>query len=427
MSKRTNRRHERLLFHYSSALERGDFETVAGILREAERDPALEQMIDELNAVYSAETAGSNNHLNLKEFPMVTAVYAPTPRRAIMRLPDFSLTAAAALLIVALMGVILGTRIQGNGVWQSGGNNYPAAVGLPTLQSDQLCSVTVLAAADVRSRPMTNGVVVGLLVAGAQVDVYDLVVLYDQQGDAAVWYYVVTPDMQGWVTATALNATTCPQQQLATPTPVPMSDNISIETATPFPLTVDQPTLVPLGSVEASASIQLEPTVMLVPDIAVEPMTCTDAILADAEVHSLPSPDSTMLGILPSGARVIVRDTTTQDNGAVWHFVTANEVQGWVSAQVLESCTTTLPATPPTYLDYVVQPGDTMLSILSQFQLDTSALPEIQRLNNLTDLNNILLGMTLRLPLPTGTSSAVPVALPTVAPPTPPPTATPIR
>ncbi|MCC6804382.1 MAG: hypothetical protein IT319_15980, partial [Anaerolineae bacterium] len=44
-----SKQYEQLLFRYSSALERGDFETVADVLRQAERDPALEQMILDMN------------------------------------------------------------------------------------------------------------------------------------------------------------------------------------------------------------------------------------------------------------------------------------------------------------------------------------------------------------------------------------------
>lgn len=46
---------EKALFKYSSALERGDFETVATVLRDAESDPTLERMILEANEVYCTE------------------------------------------------------------------------------------------------------------------------------------------------------------------------------------------------------------------------------------------------------------------------------------------------------------------------------------------------------------------------------------
>lgn len=46
---------ERMLFRYSMALERGDFDTVASILEAAANNPALNRMIQELDAAYTAD------------------------------------------------------------------------------------------------------------------------------------------------------------------------------------------------------------------------------------------------------------------------------------------------------------------------------------------------------------------------------------
>jgi hypothetical protein len=53
---------EKALYHYSSALERGDFEVVSAILGKAGRDPALERMLLEVNEVYRAEMEGRPVH-----------------------------------------------------------------------------------------------------------------------------------------------------------------------------------------------------------------------------------------------------------------------------------------------------------------------------------------------------------------------------
>jgi LysM repeat protein len=59
----------------------------------------------------------------------------------------------------------------------------------------------------------------------------------------------------------------------------------------------------------------------------------------------------------------------------------------------------TLPAQPtPQYYVYVVQPGDTLLSILARFGLDASALPDVLRANNLTEDSVIAPGITLYVP-----------------------------
>ena len=49
---------EKALYHYSSALERGDFGVVSAILGKAGRDPALERMLLGMNEVYRAEMEG---------------------------------------------------------------------------------------------------------------------------------------------------------------------------------------------------------------------------------------------------------------------------------------------------------------------------------------------------------------------------------
>lgn len=50
---------ERALYQYTSALEGGDFDAVAAVLRQAETDETLEHMILEVNQVYRAELAGA--------------------------------------------------------------------------------------------------------------------------------------------------------------------------------------------------------------------------------------------------------------------------------------------------------------------------------------------------------------------------------
>jgi hypothetical protein len=49
---------EKALYRYSSALDRGDFEGVSAVLKQAEQDAALERMLLEVNEVYRAEVAG---------------------------------------------------------------------------------------------------------------------------------------------------------------------------------------------------------------------------------------------------------------------------------------------------------------------------------------------------------------------------------
>jgi len=53
---------EKALYQYSNALERGDFEVVSAVLKEAERDPMLERMLLEVNEVYQAEMEGQQTY-----------------------------------------------------------------------------------------------------------------------------------------------------------------------------------------------------------------------------------------------------------------------------------------------------------------------------------------------------------------------------
>lgn len=103
---------EKLLFRYSNALERGDFETVAAILREAEKDSWLSSMIAEMDAVYAQETHpfhspqtfSLNNHH--EDRPMNTT-YAVVRRPATVHWPSVTLLAAIAATII--IGVLLVT------------------------------------------------------------------------------------------------------------------------------------------------------------------------------------------------------------------------------------------------------------------------------------------------------------------------------
>ncbi len=49
------REREKILYRYSCALERGDFDTIVAILKRAENDALLERMIVEWNAAYALE------------------------------------------------------------------------------------------------------------------------------------------------------------------------------------------------------------------------------------------------------------------------------------------------------------------------------------------------------------------------------------
>jgi hypothetical protein len=91
---------EKYLFRYSSALERGDFETVSSLLLQAEADPELEGLLLDLNLAYQEE-------------PLVQPVArTETPQKPARRPFRFNLRlafgAGLAILLIAVAGYSLG-------------------------------------------------------------------------------------------------------------------------------------------------------------------------------------------------------------------------------------------------------------------------------------------------------------------------------
>ncbi|GAB4515970.1 MAG: hypothetical protein OHK0046_20340 [Anaerolineae bacterium] len=113
--------HERKLLMYLSALDAGDADTLSAILREAEDDPQLSQMISELHDHYTLEDpARLNGHLNghhagaVIALPVVSiapAVQAQPETRPLRRpqsaLVTWMVTAAAMLMMLMLgLGIV---------------------------------------------------------------------------------------------------------------------------------------------------------------------------------------------------------------------------------------------------------------------------------------------------------------------------------
>ncbi|MBK8024139.1 MAG: SH3 domain-containing protein [Chloroflexi bacterium] len=223
---RRNLEREKLLFRYSAALERGDFDTAAEVLRAAERDPALEAMLLDLNAASAASctaygamggAAGidaPNVQINVERSNvMVTALPARPASRNVVSW--FSL---AAVVTVVLFGALILNRapMSGNdpstGVVLGGAND-----GLQQSPGSVECPAVVSSAegASLISRPDANAPAVGSLADGAQVRVIEVI---DAPAAASPeperWAYVVASDGsgQGWVNSRLLrsSAETCP-------------------------------------------------------------------------------------------------------------------------------------------------------------------------------------------------------------------------
>lgn len=97
----TDKARERAAFRYIGALERGDFDTIAALLRDAERDPALARMFAEIDQAYTAEfdrtLAHSQVRSRVRKERKMTALSMPKPRA----MPERS--ALSGLLLFAAM------------------------------------------------------------------------------------------------------------------------------------------------------------------------------------------------------------------------------------------------------------------------------------------------------------------------------------
>ncbi|MBX3061604.1 MAG: hypothetical protein KF726_01435 [Anaerolineae bacterium] len=124
MNRNERLQREKLLLRYTSALERGDPEVLAVVLYEAESDPLLMQMIDELHAEYMEE-------------PMVT-VQVPSRSSRRYRLP---LTLTAAMIAFLLIGGLL-LEIYARRTIQI---MFAASTATPTISATTTATATVTA------------------------------------------------------------------------------------------------------------------------------------------------------------------------------------------------------------------------------------------------------------------------------------------
>lgn len=108
------RRHlmrEKALFRYTSALERGDFETIAAVLHEAEADPELARLIAEVNDTMAAD-------LGAASFQRASEPIAPVhqTRQPILRLSRALAFAAVIVVVVLGLGSLMFLQSRGGGM-----------------------------------------------------------------------------------------------------------------------------------------------------------------------------------------------------------------------------------------------------------------------------------------------------------------------
>jgi hypothetical protein len=363
---------EKWLFMYTSALDGGDFETVAKVLRQAERDALLAKQIAEIDAALADETDKivplpfiNHNHRQTKDRskPMMTTYPAArTHRRVTMQgwLP----AAIAAAMVLLVFGAVfawqqartlqplsepLSTQAAalGNGAHSpiqmagSSDNGDPLMQGA-TLDNCQL--TTGAQPASLYAQPDRNAAVVGTLPANSTLAVsVSAVRIFNNES----WVQISAVQGSGW-----LNTADLPSQQIvcgsfstltptppgpdqtATFTPTPPSDGQTVTpvpSATPVASSTPAPTE-PAPSATPSASVMPPPTM---PGIVIDlPEECR-AIIDQLQVIYT-DPAATGIAAASDMPVTVPADvnSVTVGNSALWVEITItgtdSSVGGWV-------------------------------------------------------------------------------------------------
>src|SRR5690606_13489092 len=168
------------------------------------------------------------------------------------------------------------------------------------------------------------------------------------------------------------------------------------ETATPFP-----PTEVPPSGAQGA----------LLPRVGSDELalicqgTTPGTIL---EVRTQPGNGGVVVGYLPEHAIVNIVDTTSDSAGQVYFYaiyeISGQRVQGWLAANSLaqtgrcpvdetgELMPTVVQPEAAVTFEYVVQPGDTFMSIIARFGFDAEDVPMLLAMNNLSSEGDIQVG-----------------------------------
>lgn len=368
---------ERLLFRYSMALERGDFETVSAVLRLAEQDPLLDRMIHELDEAYALElqpapTLFSTNHVDQrKEHPMTTIAKTRTSVFGNVELGtrNFSPLAAAVVAVILFGMALIGLRPPGNlqpaAIIQNASATPLAtltftptpvamvqggtATPIPSSISSTICEVFSLApdGIDVYSRPELDALVVGHVPAGVPLAILDQAngPFSPDSPDSIVWFYVSAlvnrVPVQGWVSTryTTQISTNC----LLTATIVPaLPANID-----PFALTATAIIAGATGTAEVVTGVEMSgaaPTVVP-PCTNIEPVAPGLVNCLNVSATPISTPTSmffsfggqgvmtaVQVGSIPPNTPVII--TSGYFDGAGWVY-SVQTVDGAVFAEGL--------------------------------------------------------------------------------------------
>ncbi len=380
---------EKRLFRYSTALQRGDFETVVAILREARADPLLDDQIAELNAAYEAELNAAHTILSpnqrYREDQSVNITLDQTTS-PVNRSWHGTATLAAVVLIVMLAGAVLLTLRSGKPqpsnlsaveqalsptptlipaltLMPSLPNVAVAAVAPPAQISGALvlCQVQIVTPANLYSRPFSDAStspILGQLLPPAVADVLD------QEYNSATgstWYFVRSGVnnllAQGWINAdTVVTVSDCPPS--FTPTPISVAPVGVFPTVTAMPLMPTPALAAPLQPTVACSSQQM--------------MNNTSH---PVEIFSDASLSSPAISSLMPGNSVTVISSSLSDQNELWLLVSSEVegigVRGWLPASTVTVVPCTAASFSPTpaatvTLCQVINPGAAVVQVYNQ-------------------------------------------------------------
>lgn len=320
---------EEQLFAYSSALERGDFETVARILQAAEYDPLLADMLAQINSVYEQDLPRltplvnhANNHHEEKLHMTASVTVIPHRPLSSSRTRP-SVTLLAAMLAVSLLGGIMLFMRPGNASNMQASvasTASPTATITPTLiptaspvgANDGVVNYQIVTintgSPDIRltvhTEPDVNAHIVTTLPDGKMVTL----VAYSDDGQ---WMHIILPDgSTGWV----------------------------------------------IGEILSPNPNMLIPSIVPAPVIPIVPSTleiCQGIVGSNGtEVYPRPNDisDAVVLSVLPPNTTVVImeRVSINQDN-LTWFFINGGAdgswLPGWVRSDtviVLNNCPLTI-------------------------------------------------------------------------------------
>ncbi|MBE2266832.1 MAG: LysM peptidoglycan-binding domain-containing protein [Anaerolinea sp.] len=346
-------RREKLLFRYSSALQRGDFAAVAAVLAEAERDPVLARQLAEIdvelaNTFSPIHVAHFSQNGHGKDTAMSAYVHAAPTKRAARFNVSYAAYTAAVLILVLFSVALLNGRPN---------NNDDANAILPLAQVTETPT------------PLPT----------------------------------FTPTVAPELDEIMITATWMIEQATLQVLPV-----MPTETATPMPFTVVPPvnsfadSLLPMPGSDAlplictvrTGDVQLD--VRSLPDLTSGVVTGYLPRLSYAGVVDMYQSDT-------EGWYYVILDFVDGENAAS-PVTSRTRVQGWLQANAVTpegECVYTYSEDGGfVQISYVVQSGDTLLGIAARFGLDLADIPRLLELNNLSEDSALTLGQTLTIEVP---------------------------